>query len=177
MGEGEAPLLHWLSGAEASHPGLLRNGFNDQPCHWYAPDVDALPDWDRELFHFVSNDGNRYEQAVPIAFSRGFCPFSCTCGVDGYQDLQTTATQGITSAECRSRRGRAHRSLTQHRNPMGFAVWDEVIPRIARGLSTSAPDTKQKSVFRWPFKCVWSRPQKDRIAPRQRRPYLRGDWR
>ena len=21
-----------------------------------------------------------------------------------------------------------HRSLTQHRNPMGFAVWDEVIP-------------------------------------------------
>ena len=74
MGEGEAPLLHWLSGAEDSHPGLLRNGFNDQPCHWYAPDVDALPDWDRELFHFVSNDGNRYEQAVPIAFSRGFVP-------------------------------------------------------------------------------------------------------
>ena len=107
MGEGEAPLLHWLSGAEDSHPGLLRNGSMTNPVIGML-DVDALPDWDRELFHFVSNDGNRYEQAVPIAFLGAFVP-SVHILRRGWlsKTSQTTATQGITSAECRSRHGRA----------------------------------------------------------------------
>ena len=138
MGEGEAPFLHWLSDSSLPHPGLLRSGYQDPHLHWFAPDVDALPDWDRALFNYVANDGNRYEQAVPIAFSRGFCPFSCTfCGVDGYRRLHKQPQRRASRLRSVERvMDELHHIVAEHRNPIGFAVWDEVIPSNRQWLES-----------------------------------------
>lgn len=136
MGEGEAPFLHWLTQPGHPHPGLLRKGYDDPQSHWQAPNVDALPDWDRALFHYVANDGNRYEQAVPIAFSRGFCPFACTfCGVDGYRRLHKQPQRSASRLRSVDRvMEELHRIVDVHRDPLGFAVWDEVLPSNRKWL-------------------------------------------
>ena len=130
IGEGEAPFLQWLQDPTHPHPGLLRRGNNDPILRWSAPDVDDLPDWDRALFDHVSNDGNRYEQATPIAFSRGFCPFSCTfCGVDAYRRLHNQPQRGASKLRSVDRvMDELLHASKQHLNPYGFAAWDEVLP-------------------------------------------------
>jgi radical SAM superfamily enzyme YgiQ (UPF0313 family) len=130
VGEGEAPLLHWLSHPDEPHPGLMRQDQSDPVTHWWAPDVDALPDWDRDLFGNVRNHGNRYEQAIPIAFSRGFCPFSCTfCGVDAYRRVHKQPQRGASRLRQPARVLQEIKSaLKDSFSPVGFAAWDEVLP-------------------------------------------------
>ena len=97
-GEGEPGLLGWLEDPDAPHPGILRRGASDAVQRPRVTDIDGLPDWDRALFGDVTNAGNRYEQAVGVAISRGFCPFTCTfCGIDGYRRLHGQPTAGAMS--------------------------------------------------------------------------------
>lgn len=129
-GEGEGPFLAWLEDPERAIPGMLRRGEDDPIVRWQAPDVDALPDWDRALFPSVINSGNRYEEAVGVAFSRGFCVFSCTfCGIDGYRRVHGQPLKGAV----RLRSGRRvldemHGALDSIDCSAGFAVWDEILP-------------------------------------------------
>ena len=137
VGEGETPLLHWLQHPERPHPGLIRRDSGDPVQRWREPDVEALPDWDRALFHYVSNDGNRYEQATPIAFSRGFCPFSCTfCGVDAYRRVHSQPQRGASRLRSVDRvMDEILNAAKAHHNPYGFAAWDEVLPGSKAWLS------------------------------------------
>ena len=130
VGEGETPFLHWLRHPEQPHAGLIRREAGDAVQRWREPDVETLPDWDRALFGYVSNDGNRYEQATPIAFSRGFCPFSCTfCGVDAYRRLHSQPQRGASRLRSVDRvMDEILRAAAEHHNPYGFAAWDEVLP-------------------------------------------------
>jgi radical SAM superfamily enzyme YgiQ (UPF0313 family) len=89
-----------------------------------------LPDWDRALFGDCSNSGNRFEEAVGISFSRGFCPFSCSfCGIDGYRRVNQQPLQG--AVRLRSPEAVIAELL---RIPdtvpvgKGYAAWDEVFP-------------------------------------------------
>jgi len=130
VGEGEGPFTHWLDKPTTPHAGLL---LRDRPIsitRWWAPDVDALPDWDRGLFGAVHNDGNRYEQATGVALARGFCPFACTfCGVDGYRRLHKQPRAGASRLRSVKRVLREIRAADQAmENPHGFASWDEVLP-------------------------------------------------
>ena len=134
VGEGEAPLLSFVDNPEAPHAGLLRRGMDDPIARWWAMDVDALPDWDRALFGDVRNDGNRYEQAVGVAFARGFCPYTCTfCGVDGYRRLNAPPKGAVTrlrSVERVLSEMEGARALLP--DVAGFASWDEILPGSRR---------------------------------------------
>ena len=137
IGEGETPLAHWLEAPNEPHPGLMRQGAGDPVLRWQEPDVNALPDWDRALFNYVANAGNRYEQANPIALSRGFCPFSCTfCGVDAYRRIHSQPQRGASRLRDVGRvMDEILVAAQQHKNPYGFAAWDEVIPGKKRWLA------------------------------------------
>ena len=130
IGEGETPFLKWLESPNEPHAGVMRQGAGDSILRWQEPDVNALPDWDRALFPTASNRGNRYEQAMPIAFSRGFCPFSCTfCGVDAYRRLHKQPQRGASRLRSVQRvMEEILRVVDQHPTPIGFAAWDEVLP-------------------------------------------------
>lgn len=130
VGEGEAPLLHFVERPGEPHAGLVRAGSDDAVSRWFAFDVDALPDWDRALFGDVRNDGNRYERAVGVALARGFCPYTCTfCGVDAYRRANAppkTPAHRLRSVD------RVIAEITRARDvvpaPDGFAAWDEILP-------------------------------------------------
>ena len=127
IGEGEAPLLAFLEGRD--HPGLLRRP--DAPVtRWWAPDADALPDWDRALFGDVYNEGNRYEVAVGVALSRGFCPFQCTfCGVDGYRRANQPPAGAVQRLRTVPRvLAEVERARQEVPVRQGFAAWDEILP-------------------------------------------------
>ena len=136
-GEGEPGLLGWLEDPDAPHPGILRRGASDAVQRPRVTDIDGLPDWDRALFGDVTNAGNRYEQAVGVAISRGFCPFTCTfCGIDGYRRLHGQPTAGAMSLRSVDRTilemQRAMQSVSvQH----GFATWDAIFPLDRRWVS------------------------------------------
>lgn len=141
VGEGEEPLRLWLEDASRHNPGILRRAKLDSLERWWAPDVDALPDWNRRLFGAVENEGNRYEVAVGVAFARGFCPYTCTfCGVDGYRRANQQPTKGamrmrsvervLTELEAVKRAGPV---------PNGFAAWDEILPPKKEWLAEFLP--------------------------------------
>jgi anaerobic magnesium-protoporphyrin IX monomethyl ester cyclase len=134
LGESEDALLHWLSDRDTPHPGLIRQGQDDAIVRARVADVDVLPDWDRALFGDVSNAGNRYEEAVGVAFSRGFCPFTCTfCGIDGYRRIHGQATSGaIVLRDVDRVMGELRRVPQSVPVTGGFAVWDAIFP-LERG--------------------------------------------
>lgn len=137
-GEGEPGLLGWLKRPDIPHPGILRRGSADPVQRPRVADVDGLPDWDRGLFGDLTNAGNRYEQAVGVAISRGFCPFTCTfCGIDGYRRLHGQPTAG--SMTLRS----VERTISEMQRTMqtvpvehGFATWDAIFPLDRRWVSS-----------------------------------------
>jgi anaerobic magnesium-protoporphyrin IX monomethyl ester cyclase len=137
IGDGETPFLHWLNSPDTAHAGLMRRDTPDPILRWREPDVDDLPDWDRALFPKFANSGNRYEQAMPIAFSRGFCPFSCTfCGVDAYRRVHSQPQRGASRLRTVDRvMKEITRVVAEHDTPLGFAAWDEVIPAKKQWLS------------------------------------------
>jgi radical SAM superfamily enzyme YgiQ (UPF0313 family) len=129
-GEGEEPLLAWLSDPGARVPGLMRRDSSEGPSRGTVADVDSLPDWDRALFGPVLNSGNRYERAVGVALSRGFCPFTCTfCGIDGYRRLHGQPTSGAmrmrSVQRCISEISAVPDGLV---GQAGFATWDAIFP-------------------------------------------------
>ena len=134
VGEGEEPLRAWIEDPSTAHAGILRRGASDPLVRWWAPDVDALPDWDRSLFGEARNEGNRYEVAVGVAFARGFCPYTCTfCGVDAYRRANQQPTKGAMRHRTPERVISEMEALrTTHRLPVGFAAWDEILP-VERG--------------------------------------------
>lgn len=146
VGEGEEPLRAWIEDPSVAHAGILRRGRPDALARWWAPDVDALPDWDRSLFGDVRNEGNRYERAVGVAFARGFCPYTCTfCGVDAYRRANQQPTKGAM------RMRSVERVLTEMKNVMrtrrvdhGFGVWDEILPPRREWLAELAPRYRQE---------------------------------
>lgn len=141
VGEGEEPLRLWLEDPGRANPGILRRDKLDPLVRWWAEDVDALPNWNRSLFAGAQNDGNRYEVAVGVAFSRGFCPYTCTfCGVDGYRRANQQPTKG--AMRMRSP-GRVLEELLAVKNagavPHGFAAWDEILPPKREWLAELLP--------------------------------------
>ncbi|MFO0569432.1 MAG: radical SAM protein [Polyangiaceae bacterium] len=146
VGEGEEPLRNWLEAPERAHAGILRRGHLDPLERWWAPDVDALPDWDRSLFGDARNDGNRYEVALGVATARGFCPYTCTfCGVDAYRRANQQPTKGamrmrspervLSEMEAAKRAGPV---------PFGFALWDEVLPPKREWLAEFLPAYRER---------------------------------
>ena len=136
-GEGEVGLLGWLEQPDAAHPGIIRRDSADPVQRPRFTDVDGLPDWDRALFGDVTNAGNRYEQAVGVAMSRGFCPFTCTfCGIDGYRRLHEQPTAGamqLRSVERAVQEMAAAMDVVPV--PQGFATWDAIFPLDRRWVS------------------------------------------
>lgn len=130
VGEGEAPLAAFLADPAAAHPGLRRPGDAGPLSRWWAPDPSALPDWDRGLFGDVSNAGNRYERAVGVALSRGFCPFACSfCGVEGYRIVnQHPRARAMRLRAVDAVLAEIERAREVVPCPDGFASWDEVLP-------------------------------------------------
>jgi len=130
MGEGEESMLAWLDQPQQPHPGILRKGASDAVVRARVKDIDALPDWDRALFGDVTNAGNRYEQAVGVALSRGFCPFTCTfCGIDGYRRLHEQPTSGAMLLRSVRRCIEEMKAVpTQVPVTHGYAAWDAIFP-------------------------------------------------
>ncbi len=130
MGEGEEGFLGWLEVPDVPQPGILRRGLKGPVHRVRVEDVDGLPDWDRALFGNVTNAGNRYEQAVGVALSRGFCPFTCTfCGIDGYRRLHGQPTAGAMTLRSVERCiGELRRVPDQVSVEHGFAAWDAIFP-------------------------------------------------
>lgn len=138
VGEGEEPLRRWLRDPSVAHPGILRRGEGDVLVRWWVPSPDDLPDWNRGLFGDVRNHGNRFERAVGVALSRGFCPFTCTfCGVDAYRRVNKQPTSGAMRL-----RSVPHvlAELERARDAVpcddGFAAWDEILPLQRRHVQT-----------------------------------------
>jgi len=100
-------------------------------------DVDALPDWDRALFGDAYNGGNRYERALGVALSRGFCPFTCTfCGIDGYRRLHGQPTAGAMRLRSVARcMDELERAAMGSELADGFAAWDAIFPLDRRWVS------------------------------------------
>ena len=127
-GEGEVSLLDWMAHPDRPHQGILRRGCSDPVSRPRVGDVDGLPDWDRALFGDVSNAGNRYEEAVGVAMSRGFCPFTCTfCGIDGFRRLYEQPTTGAMSLRSVERCILELERVTVD-TTAGFAAWDAIFP-------------------------------------------------
>ncbi len=148
-GEADDSLIQWLTAPDEPIPGILRRGTNDAVVRARVTDVDALPDWDRALFGDVSNAGNRYEQAVGVAFSRGFCPFTCTfCGIDGYRRLHGQPTQGAMVLRSVERViQEMHRVPDVVPVPNGFSSWDAVFP-LARKWVTQFAEAYASKIAR-----------------------------
>jgi radical SAM superfamily enzyme YgiQ (UPF0313 family) len=130
MGEGEVGFLGWLEVPNVPQPGILRRGVRDPVRRERVTDVEGLPDWDRALFGDVTNAGNRYEHAVGVAFSRGFCPFTCTfCGIDGYRRLHGQSPSGAMTLRSVQRCiEEIKRVPSQVSVPHGYASWDAIFP-------------------------------------------------
>jgi anaerobic magnesium-protoporphyrin IX monomethyl ester cyclase len=127
-GEGEVSLLDWMAHPDDPHPGILRRGHSDAVTRPRVADVDGLPDWDRGLFGDVSNAGNRYEEAVGVAMSRGFCPFTCTfCGIDAFRRLHDQPTAGAMNLRS-VERCMAEMERVSVDTSAGFAAWDAIFP-------------------------------------------------
>jgi len=137
LGEGESSFLNWMMEPERAHPGILRRGCDDPIARPRFQDVDALPDWDRGLFGDVTNAGNRYEQSVGVALSRGFCPFTCTfCGIDGYRRIHGQASSGSVSLRSVDRCMEEFERVPDAVDvPAGFAIWDAVFPLDRKWVS------------------------------------------
>jgi len=141
VGEGEEPLRRWLEDPGRAGPGILRREKLDPLERWWAPDVDALPDWDRSLFGAEHDDGNRYERAIGVPFARGFCPYTCSfCGVDGYRRANQQPSRGAMRMRSPGRVLQELEAL-KRAGPVtfGFAAWDEILPLRREWLAEFLP--------------------------------------